>query len=612
MRRAHFVLLLAAVLVVTGAALLLAERAPSGPTASGATIESAAEAPGVAIAARAAVGPRSARVERGNARPAASLGRCGVRGRIVDGNGASVVGATVNIEGIKAKTDREGRFELRRLAAHAEASIAIEARGFAHLVRTITLWPDAANDLGDLMLHPAARIVGRVVDAEGAPVGGAAVVSESPCGRGATSRADGSFEFASLGPGVHRVRARLVGHPASAVAEVDVEVGATARCEDLVLPRARALAGRVTDEREAPVAGAEVCATAKTTGEAFTAVTRRDGSFEWAAFPDGEAEIVVTHAGYLPFARRHDPNGGEAKVRLTAARAVFGRVVDARDGTPVPLQTVALLVAADPNGPWRQLAVEHLGQDASTASKDVGAFCLPMGIHANVRVVATSATHAPVLTESAWMGRRDVGPLLAMANSGVAARGVLRDERGCPVPDAAIEVLAVAAADGVVQTGADVVLAQTRTDAEGAFVTTPLAVGPHRVRAHRAGYMAAIAGVEVRSRADAPLELLATRAGALRGSVLGCEPGARLRVVAEPRSGLGPRERAPSTVVENGTFCFASLPVDTYRLRVLGIRDGKVIPTFAVAVEVKAGRQRWVEIVADPLLASGPASPNGR
>ena len=30
---------------------------------------------------------------------------------------------------------------------------------------------------------------------------------------------------------------------------VNVEAGATARCKDLVLPRPRALAGRVTDER---------------------------------------------------------------------------------------------------------------------------------------------------------------------------------------------------------------------------------------------------------------------------------------------------------------------------------------------------------------------------
>ena len=57
-------------------------------------------------------------------------------------------------------------------------------------------------------------IAGRVADSAGAPLAGATVVATSPSLQGmrtSTAAADGTFRFASLPPGVYRVRATLPG-----------------------------------------------------------------------------------------------------------------------------------------------------------------------------------------------------------------------------------------------------------------------------------------------------------------------------------------------------------------------------------------------------------------
>jgi hypothetical protein len=68
---------------------------------------------------------------------------------------------------------------------------------------------------------PAAGITGVVMDEDGAPVAGARV--EELASRGFTlSRSDGRFELEGLGPGLHRLVARL-GERRSAVADVEVD-----------------------------------------------------------------------------------------------------------------------------------------------------------------------------------------------------------------------------------------------------------------------------------------------------------------------------------------------------------------------------------------------------
>ncbi|WJY25070.1 TonB-dependent receptor [Alteriqipengyuania flavescens] len=62
-----------------------------------------------------------------------------------------------------------------------------------------------------------------------------------------------------------------------------------------------AIAGTVTDETGAPVAGATVVATSNATGQTRTATTGSNGTFRLNALPTGSYDIVVTGGGFQDF-----------------------------------------------------------------------------------------------------------------------------------------------------------------------------------------------------------------------------------------------------------------------------------------------------------------------
>ena len=382
--------------------------------------------------------------------------RCDVHGRVVDSRGAPLPDATVALMDTahRATTDERGRFRLNDVTAHADARLAAARPGLARIDQPITLWPEQQVDVGDIVLPAEARVRGRVVDEHGAPIVRARVASERS--HPVSTDGDGAFELVALAPGRHALRAYADGFAASPPVSIEVAGGRSVDGVQIRLDEARTLSGRVLARDGGPVAGAAIAAITDG-GSTITATCSDDGFFELDALPAGSIRVNVTHPSFLPFARRVQTGSRNVQVTLTRARAVFGRLVDARSGAAVPIEPRA---AARVERRRRRPLARAGRAYAGPSRRRRGPLPHPIGIHATARVVVTSATHAAALSEPVWMGHGDTGPLVLQARSGARARAALVDDRGRPVPGAQVQVVAVPGTDGPVQTGRPLVFAE--------------------------------------------------------------------------------------------------------------------------------------------------------
>ncbi len=314
-----------------------------------------------------------------------------LRGRVLDADGTPVEGARVlaaNRSGLvglpldadvmsrfswvrraETTTDADGRFALAGLESGG-AALAVRAPGFVPLDReNLALPSDGELDVGELALAPSPVVVGRVVDATGAPVAGAEVFRLDPTPRRsvsffgsgragvsvATTDAEGGFRVDQLEHGPWRLLVATDAHPDQVVTgraeagrgaehlEVALEPGyevhgrvidAPADAGELVV-RARPAAPRDTLREVAGVEGA-------TAAESRRADVGPDGRFAVRGLRAGQDYELALHAasggGLEPsrsgtVAVRPGDRGVELRYQLESA-LVF-QVVDAKTREPV-------------------------------------------------------------------------------------------------------------------------------------------------------------------------------------------------------------------------------------------------------------------------------------
>lgn len=291
MRPLHSLLVLVALLLlVAGGWLLLRSADPArritaaGPAASAATAPAAGpagelRAPDELAAERrvesAATAPpgTAAAGDRAASTPAASA----LTGRVLDPQGAPVVGARVLMgegsagflrgtaldakgaarlfEVQESTTDAQGRFRFEGLEASA-LRLAVRAQGYAPYDAVDIPRPSSAV-LADIVLESGVRLAGRVVDADGRPAAGVAVlraVAESggpfrfggQSAPAAVTAADGSFvvDVLAAGPWTLEFESQL--HPDARLSGTTERAGQ--RVDDLLvqLERGASIRGRVT------------------------------------------------------------------------------------------------------------------------------------------------------------------------------------------------------------------------------------------------------------------------------------------------------------------------------------------------------------------------------
>jgi carboxypeptidase family protein len=304
-------------------------------------------------------------------------------GTVVDGQGHPVAGAAIQVEAQRPPLDRgtarperreatagpDGRFAVSGLSRGRAFVLTVEREGFA--ARTLSeVRPPLPAPLR-IVLSPAARLAGEVVDDAGAPVPRARVRArgETPLAfaagsllpsflLGATTDDDGRFELPDAPTG--KVSLTAVA-PGFLPATLPLQVASGQGRDDLrlVLHRGSTLAGRVLGPDGAPAAGATVSLLAR--GGPYSgpsgslARTDGDGGYLLDALPEGLQSFSAELSGAPPAIRELAVRPGENRLdfQLGDGPEIAGRVVDpagapvsgaqvsASAGDPLPRETAS-------------------------------------------------------------------------------------------------------------------------------------------------------------------------------------------------------------------------------------------------------------------------------
>jgi len=287
----------------------------------------------------------------------------GVRGRVLDpdGNplahagvlagpdGGWMTGKTVGVapEAAFAETDAQGAFELPNDLPPGTQPLHASAHGYPVWRGEVEVVAGRTSEL-EIHLEHGARIEGRLLGLDGAPVAGVKVLASEEDRGGwyhdrfapseCTSDEQGFFALDWLAPGLRELNASDYERPelGRARASVSCAAGETATCE-LRLERGNEISGTVIDEAGAPLAGWKVGA--QTTGfyQWYPRDTRTDaaGRFELLNLGDGNHDLVVRSPEFGP--PRATANGvpvGTRELALVVSGAhaalgtVRGRVLD--------------------------------------------------------------------------------------------------------------------------------------------------------------------------------------------------------------------------------------------------------------------------------------------
>jgi protocatechuate 3,4-dioxygenase beta subunit len=445
------------------------------------------------------------------------------------------------------------------------------------------------------------RLEGQVLDAGGAPVGGASVLIDSRPARTAVTEADGTFAFD-----------RLLGRPYEVVATAGDQVAGplvarlTETSEPVVL---RLGAGAevevaVTADGGAPIAGAKVelhglvdrDATADATG-----VARLRG------VPGGPYQVAAAAPGYARASTWTMVTSGSHVHRLVLRRGapVSGRVVDPA-GAPVAGARVRYEGASD----WAQASSAPVTTDAD------GAFTIDAMPAGSFRFGARHDAHAPGTTEAiALDGATARGGVEIRLAPGGAIAGVVVDRAGTPVAWARVRA-------GERMQG--LALGRTReatAGADGAFRIAALPRGTIDVVALADAATSETTTLELRAAEKSGVRLVLALDAIIAGTVVDSagEPieGAPVWAVPEAGGGAGEaRLRGDSQVLTDGAgrFTFRGLAAGAYALHA-GPRGSFDVAGFELREEVHAqAGDTAVRIVvpADGAISGKVAFADGR
>jgi len=268
-----------------------------------------------------------------------------LRGWVVSSDGEPVAGASINFlweASVPGRPDwkvggpveratasgRDGRFELRdlpigtaTLTATAQGYVAVE--GFEVPVP----WANPDREL-TLTLERGTVLSGRVTTTAGDPVSGAQV---SVAAASAVSDDEGAYsaEGAPLGPA-----AVFVFHPDYKPFRQEMVLEPGANHLDVIFEAGVEVAGRVVDERRAPVAGARVAlrSLALRERQEYQGRTGIDGAFRISPVSRGHYRLYAESEGYSPAEAREnlevaDESLDGIEVVLEAGGAIVGQVV---------------------------------------------------------------------------------------------------------------------------------------------------------------------------------------------------------------------------------------------------------------------------------------------
>lgn len=401
--------------------------------------------------------------------------------------------------------------------------------------------------------EPAAApsIRGRILDAEGNPVDGAAVrllTSRAPSEvvLQTVTDASGTFGLGDPPPSAGRVRVEADHDPEGVVTSAElIHLEGEPVDVTLVLSPA-AVRGTVVDEKEHPVAGVSLSVEGvpwKTAG----AISDDAGAFRLPVVPYEATTLVAVAPGYrtarVDLGQREDKPEVVLQVRLEAGAPVDGQVVDP-DGNPARARVVACAGSA---------------AESRTASGEDGTFTLP-----------ASTTGCQVVAEADDFGASDpavvpaAGRLTLRLRPGGAIAGTVVDARGRGIDSFSVGIESYS---GRRSPGR----ARKFEDAQGEFTLDRLPPGSYVLTASADGKPPARSeSIEVRSGSTtAGVRIVLLQGGSVTGRVLD-DKGAPLQG-AQLRFDLVSAvvdDAASTTSDESGAYRLDGAPSGPFSLRV--------------------------------------------
>jgi protocatechuate 3,4-dioxygenase beta subunit len=363
-----------------------------------------------------------------------------ILGRVIDEEGEPVPGARVLSDLSEVVTTGDGAFSLPMDSTYPAPTIRAIAHGFAEGVMAVGSLAPGDVLAGDLVLRGDYAVEGRVIDAQGDPVPGAAVCTY-PRERNQTSTDDqGRFRLGQLDPSKQRTRvsALMEGYVAAAV-HVGPEDAATPL--EIVLGRGSSVAGHVVTRDGAPVPGAAV-SVGYSPASSGPRSTRTDatGAFSIAVIPPGAQSVWALREGYAAGREYVElPEEGtevnDIRIVLELGQRIAGVVLD-EDGEPLPGAQITPQSEGFNSG-----ASSFVGR--GTTSDDEGRFQLE-ALREDRVVLRVWAEGCSVLEQPVSAGSTDV--LLRPKRAGRLAGRVVDGRTGKPVESFVVRFVAPEAA----------------------------------------------------------------------------------------------------------------------------------------------------------------------
>jgi len=384
----------------------------------------------------------------------------------------------------------------------------------------------------------AATVSGRVLDPGGNAVRGAKVVWEAyrtdeetlvdetkgfapaPLGETATD-AEGRFRVTLDKPGVEVAIRVLPGALPGALLPGPYDSSEDVDVDDVELPGAERVSGRVTDEAGKPVSGAKVRVRSGSLFEEedvvsyAEATTGADGAFSIGNAPGKSGSLSVRAPGYAPSSLFSMQRTGVEKATLKKGGIVSGTVLDpaGKPAEGVIVLSGSLAVKTDASGNYRLAGVprgtrtvEALGKEDLAARNDA------------VRVKTG---------ESAEVSLR-------LARSASVTGSVIDEKTRRPLPGVRVS----ASTGGFSFRPGETTSRRARTDAKGKFRIAGLAARRYSIQASKTDYLpSTMPGIVAAVSAPGSVVIALTNAAGVSGRVTDEKgapvPGARVRFVAE-------------------------------------------------------------------------------
>jgi hypothetical protein len=457
--------------------------------------------------------PGGVELDAGKGVPELALAHgAGVEGKVVDGAGHPVAGATVraitagtNPAEYSAEVDQD---RLRRFSGRMAAPTA-PALAMGSDPQLI-----ARGELGVMIgpippVPPQGAEVARTAAVVDPTAASAGLIGDPPPltgdpGRGSiwTTGSDGRYRIRGIARGKVTVLAVAAGYAEARSRQVALDAGEVVQNVDVVLTAGTFIVGKVTDQHGAPVIGAEVSAQPEVGAPAVN-FTDADGLYKIGPVT-GQIELHASAYGHvelrraisLPPAKSATAEEHREDLVLEVADASLAGTVADASGLPIGNAQLDVIVGGDEGR-------------RGTSSHD-GAFVLDMLPRGHIRIRVTHPDY-PIAELDAVTSSTGERVHLVVPLGGAVEGGLLDASRGVPLAGVAIDAKGPGGAT-----------TEVTTDAVGHWKLGPLAKGAWTIEIKLPGYLPFTRQLEVPAATHAGTTTVRdVRIDLARGALLG-------------------------------------------------------------------------------------------